>query len=121
VATVEDAPEGRLRCWPSPGAWVGASVVVAAVDGSVGHPSRALREHASRAGLPAGHGAVGVASAVQRQRPQAGEGSSQRGGPWPGPLEAHDDPAGVADDPGGHMQQPVAQGLGLGELEVAVQ
>ena len=36
-------------------------------------------------------------------------------------LQAKDDPAGVADDPGGDMPQPVAQGLGFSHGQVAVQ
>jgi hypothetical protein len=36
-------------------------------------------------------------------------------------LRAKDDPASVADDPGGHVQQAVAQRLGFGHGEVAVQ
>jgi hypothetical protein len=34
--------------------------------------------------------------------------------PWPAALQPQDDPAGVADHPGGDMQQPVAQRLGFG-------
>jgi len=41
--------------------------------------------------------------------------------PRPGALQAKDPAAGVADDPGGDMPQPVAQGLGLGHGQRAVQ
>jgi hypothetical protein len=85
-----------------------------------------------RAGLAAG-GHAGVTpggwvnrrrwggSAAQRQGTQPGERPGEFDDPWPGVLPAQDDPAGVADDPGGHMQQPVAQRLGLGHGQVAVQ
>jgi hypothetical protein len=36
-------------------------------------------------------------------------------------LQADDQAAGVADDAGGHVQQPVAQGLGLGHGQLAIQ
>jgi hypothetical protein len=36
-------------------------------------------------------------------------------------LQAQGDPAGVADDSGGHMQQPISQRLGLGHGQVALQ
>jgi hypothetical protein len=59
-------------------------------------------------------------SAAQRQRAEAGQpgGSAVPRARFP---EAEDQAAGVAGDAGGHVQQPVAQGLGLGHLEVAVQ
>ena len=60
-------------------------------------------------------------STAQRQGSQPGERPGELDGPWPGVLQAKDDPAGVADDPGGDMPQPVAQRLGLGHGQVAVQ
>jgi hypothetical protein len=60
-------------------------------------------------------------SAAQRQGPQPGERPGELDGPWPGALQAQDDPSGVADDAGGDMPQPVAQRLGLGHRQRAVQ
>jgi hypothetical protein len=51
-------------------------------------------------------------SAAQRQGTKPGERPGEFEGPWPGVLQVQDDPAGVADDPGGDMPQPVAQRLG---------
>ena len=43
------------------------------------------------------------------------------GPPRPAALQAKDDSASVADDPGGHVQQAVAQRLGFGHGQLAVQ
>ena len=64
---------------------------------------------------------VGHGTAAQRQGPQPGERAGQLGRPGPGALQAQDHAAGVADDAGGDVQQPVAQRLGLGHGERAVQ
>ena len=89
----------------------GGPVAIAGVG--AGRPGR---------GIPAGYGVVtGAASAVQRQRPQAGERGGQLVRPRPGALQANDEAAGVADDAGGDMQQPVAQGLGFGHPKLALQ
>src|SRR5215216_6717848 len=60
-------------------------------------------------------------SAAQRQGPQPGERTGERGCPRPGGLQPQDEAAGVAGHAGGDMQQPVAQGLGLGHRERTVQ
>jgi hypothetical protein len=59
--------------------------------------------------------------AAHRQGPEPAERGDQVGGPGPGAVDADDDAAGVVDDPAGGMPQAVAQRLGLGDLEVAVQ
>jgi hypothetical protein len=59
--------------------------------------------------------------AAQRQGSQPGERLGQLDCPWPGALQAQDDPAGMVDDPGGCVPQPVAQRLGLGHGQLAVQ
>jgi hypothetical protein len=43
------------------------------------------------------------------QGPQSHEGGQQRWGPTASHVEAQDDPAGVPDEPGGGLPQPVAQ------------
>jgi hypothetical protein len=78
--------------------------------GSGGHPSRPDRP-ANLATRPSGG----------QQGPQPGERGDQVGGPGPGAVQPHDQAAGVAGDPAGHVPQPVAQRLGLGEFQVAVQ
>jgi hypothetical protein len=50
------------------------------------------------------------------QPPERGH---QRVRPRPVMVEAQDDPAGVANEPGGGMPQAIAQRLGLGDFEVA--
>jgi hypothetical protein len=50
-----------------------------------------------------------------------GERVEQLFGPGPGALQPQPLPAGVAGDARGDVQDPVAQGLGLGDGEVAVQ
>jgi hypothetical protein len=52
--------------------------------------------------------------AAQRQGPQPSERAGEFDGPWPGGLQPQDEAAGMADDAGGDVQQPVAQRLGFG-------
>src|SRR5213076_3302121 len=59
--------------------------------------------------------------AAHRQGPEPAKRGDQVGGPGPGAIDPDDDAAGVMDDPAGGMPQPVAQRLGLGDGEVAVQ
>src|SRR5215216_7059075 len=65
---------------------------------------------------------VGVAgrSAAQRQGPQPSERTGELDGPRPGGLQPQDQAAGVTDDPGGDVQEPVAQRLGLGDRQRTV-
>src|SRR6266511_3836619 len=60
-------------------------------------------------------------SAAQRQGSEPGERAGEVDGPWPRALQPQDRAAGVVDDPRGNVQQPVAQRLGFGQGERAVQ
>jgi hypothetical protein len=59
--------------------------------------------------------------AAQREGAQPGERAGQRGRPWPAALQPQDHAAGVADNSCGDVQQPVAERLGFGDGERAVQ
>src|SRR6266536_2666596 len=66
-------------------------------------------------------GVAAVAAGGPWEGPQSRERGQQRRCPGPVAVEAQPDPAGVADEPGGGVPQPIPQGLGLGDFEIAVQ
>jgi hypothetical protein len=51
----------------------------------------------------------------------AGERAGQFGSPWPGALQAQDRAVGMAHHPCSDVEQPVAQRLGFGHGQLAVQ
>src|SRR5215213_10421750 len=109
--------------WRSPG-WLSGGV--SGVLGGVGWRLAGAVPAAGRLGWLAGSVAgllsewadrrrCWARSAAQRQGPQPSERTGEFDGPRPGGLQPQDQAAGVTDGPGGDVQEPVAQRLGLGD------
>jgi hypothetical protein len=65
--------------------------------------------------------AVRLWSCRAGQRPQAREGCCEGIGPRPAPWQAQDQTPGGAHEPSGDVQQALANALGLGQGELALQ
>jgi hypothetical protein len=84
--------------------------------------SRAPRGTPARPGSrPVAQHWLRAVSAAQRQGSQPSERSGELGRPGPAALQAQDDSAGVAHHPCSDVEQPIAQGLGLGRGQLTVQ
>src|SRR3954471_783229 len=86
----------------------------------------AVGGHAGAGCVARGCGVLGVGGRPRSarggwERFEAAEGGDELAGPGPGALEVQLASAGGERQPGGDVQQPVAQPLGLGLLKLAVE